>query len=190
MLDLLVPLLQVVVAARQQGPGMLANRLHLLLAHVGGQDELPGVLVALTTQAQAQLHFSQLARNLPRQLVEHLHVFGGIPKLLAQSFNAGMHRGQGLVVRFQIGGVASEQVTTLPRLGIHHALQQGIDGLACLQAVRHLRHGLLRSHLAGLVDAHQHNGCQHGHGQADGHFADFGQPAVYAFSKIHARSSG
>ena len=63
-------------AAIDQRVGLLANRLHVLLAHVRMEDELPCILVALPAQAQAQFHLGQFARDFARQIRKLLQVIG------------------------------------------------------------------------------------------------------------------
>jgi len=185
-----LPLLDDDGAAVDEGLGVLADGLHVLHAHIGVQDELPGILIALAAQLEAQLHFGELARDLARQQGQLLHVVGRVEELVAQVVEVLLHAGQRLVVGFQVAVVAGEQVAALAGLGIQHALQQAVQGPVRHLAVGHLGDGLLGAHVTDLVDPHQHHGREQRHGQAQGHLSDFGKQVLGDLMQIHMRYSG
>ena len=172
LLDLLTALLQALVAAGDELLRMLADRLHVFLAHIGVEDELPRVFVALAAQAQAQFHLGQLARYLPRQQRKLLHVCRRAHELHAQAVEIGLHGGHGLVVGLQVGFIAREQIAALTGFCIQHALQQLVHIRPCGKSLGQLLHRILRAHVPHLVDAYQHHGSKQRHGQAQGHLPD------------------
>ncbi|MNL14166.1 hypothetical protein D3C87_1350960 [compost metagenome] len=185
LLDLLLAKLDPLVTARDELQRVLANRFHVLLAHVRVQDELPRIFIALPAQTQAQLHFGELARDLARQKSELLHVVWRVHELVAQAVQIGLHRGHSLVVWLQIGFVARKQITALARFCVQHALQQRIDGAARALAMCHLLDGVLRTHVAGFVDTDQNHRCKQRHRQAQRHLADLWQPTPGVFFEVH-----
>ena len=153
--------------------GVLADFIHVLPPHVGVQDELPGVFIALPAQSQAQLHLCELARDLARQQRHHQHVVLGVHKLVAQGVHVALQRRHGFVVGLQVDVVARQQVTALAGLSIEHALQQAADRATGGLPLAHLAHRVLRAHVPDFVDAHQNQGGQQSHGQAQRHATNF-----------------
>ncbi len=66
--DLLLALVQGDVADLHQLARRRADGVHLLAAHVGGDDELPGVFLAVLAQPHAHVHLGHLAQHVLRQL--------------------------------------------------------------------------------------------------------------------------
>ena len=172
LLDLLAALLQAHVAAGDELLRVVADRLHVFLAHIGVEDELPRVFVALAAQAQAQLHLGQFARYLPRQQRKLLHVFRRGHELHAQAVEILLHGGHRLVVGLQVGFIARKQIAALAGFCVQHALQQLVHIRPCGESLGQLLHGILRAHMPHLIDAYQNHGSKQRHRQAQSHLPD------------------
>jgi hypothetical protein len=142
----------------------------VLLAHVGGQHELPGLLIAFLAHAHAEVHFGQLARDVPRHLAELGELLRVGREQLAQRVQVLVNVGQGGVVGLQVAPVARQQVAALAGLGVQHVLQQFVDGAAGHLGLFNVGRRLGRLAKTRLIDEDKEGGGQHCQGQADGHF--------------------
>ena len=157
-----------------QCAGQGADGIHVFLAHVGGQHELPGVIVALASQAQAQFHFGELSPHLAREFGKLRHVCGFTSKNSAQLAQVGVDCRHCPLIGFQVGLVAGEQVTAVAGFCVQHVLQQFVEQCTCILHMCHVHQRLVGALVAGLVDAHQGDGCQHCQWQTEGEFAQLG----------------
>jgi hypothetical protein len=117
---------------------LLADGVHLLLADVGEEDELPGVLVALLAHAHRQVHLGQLALDAASQLAQRRRLVAGIGVGAPQRLEVLPDFGDRAVVRLQVAGVAGEQESARSGLGIEHVLQQAIERAAGVEFARHV----------------------------------------------------
>jgi hypothetical protein len=145
-----------------QAGGLGADRVHVLLAHVRHQHELPGVLVALLAHAHRQVHLGRLALHVATELGQRVVLVRAVGIGGAQRVQVVVDLRKGRVVRLQVARVAGEQVAALAGLGVQHVLHQAVEFGAGLVVLLDFGQRLARLLVAGLVDADEHTGREQG----------------------------
>ena len=110
-----------------QPGGLLANQLHLLLAHICGDDELPSIFLALPPHSNGKVHFSHFSGDAARQrtqLGQLLFVRGEQDSQAVQVLPCFI---DSRVIRLQVPRVARQQISALPGFSVQHVLKQFIN---------------------------------------------------------------
>jgi hypothetical protein len=179
--DLRLPGHQRLVAQRQQVGRLGSDGRHFLAAHVGGQDELPGVVVAGFAQAHAHVHFGQLAHHVVGEGLQARPFRRLVFVELAQRSELVADLLDGGIVGLAIARLARQKVAALAGFRIHDVLDQRVQNQALALGFADFRERAGRLSIARFIDAHQYQRGQHGQAQAQRCRAKC-QPALKALS--------
>ena len=149
-----------------------ADGLHVLEPDVGGHHELPGILVAVAAQLQAQIQFGQPAGNLVGQIGEIAVVFGKLPQQAVQSGDAGVDRFGAFGVGLYVLRIARQKIAAQSAFQAEHFTQQTVQRTASALGLFQSLNGGVGTDVSGLIDGDQHHRGKHCQQHVEGHFRE------------------